>query len=168
MRSEKAGPSGTPSFGINAEKKELERELRAIRKTGGNLGTFFKEREVNSIRCRKDIKLHKDLAHGGSDDRMDILTKSEDSHLHSLHTYLSTDGTPGGVPLFSKTRLLPIPFATPEFCTFGDGKDLQATLVFFRPNTYNSFILLTSMVCLKILGLGAKQPGLIELTICYG
>lgn len=42
MRSEKGGPSGTPSFGINAEKKELERELRAVRKQEETWGRFSK------------------------------------------------------------------------------------------------------------------------------
>ena len=61
MQSEEGeGPRGTPSFGINREKEELQRELRAIRRVGGNEGRFFKEGEANGIRGQKGIKQHKE------------------------------------------------------------------------------------------------------------
>lgn len=57
---EEEGPRGTPSFGINREKEELQRELRAISRVGRNEGRFFKEGEANGIRCQKVIKQHKE------------------------------------------------------------------------------------------------------------
>ena len=171
---EKEGSRGTPWFRIIAGKEELQRELWAIRKAEENQGKFFKAGETNSIRYQRDIKQHKrwkfSTGLGTSRARWQnghSNLKSEDPSLafsSSLHRWDTGECLiilKKKISLFHLFHLRPQSSAPLMMEKIFMSLKSETTMVSLHQIPTIHFLLLMNMVCLRVLDLKARKPGLI-------